>query len=304
VRALITGATGFVGRHLSRRFKDLSVLTRRPDAAAALLRHATAFQWAPESEPAPVAALRGTDAVFHLAGEPVSASRWTPDVKRRIRESRVTATRNLVAGLAALPERPAVLVCASAVGYYGNRGDEPLDEKSSAGTGFLAGVCEEWEREALAAAALGMRVACVRLGIVLAARGGALGRMLPMFRLGLGGRLGRGLQWMPWIHVEDVVELMIHVAESDRVAGPVNAVAPQAVTNSEFTAALAHAVSRPALLPVPEIALRLTLGEVSEVLLASQRVFPGVALASGYRFRHPKLVPALEAIAQADAATP
>ncbi|HEX6240185.1 MAG TPA: TIGR01777 family oxidoreductase, partial [Polyangiales bacterium] len=236
------------------------------------------------------------DVVFHLAGDPVAEGRWTHEKKRRIRDSRVLGTRNLVAGFAALRQRPSVLVSASAVGYYGDRGDETLAESAPAGAGFLPEVCEAWEREALAAEALGVRVVCLRIGIVLARGGGALARMWTPFKLGAGAQLGAGRQWMPWIHADDVVGLMQLASQHAGLQGPMNAVAPAPVTNAEFTAALGYALGRPALLRAPAAALRLAFGEMSEIMLASQRAVPALALRSGYRFQYAELGPALEAI--------
>jgi hypothetical protein len=233
--------------------------------------------------------------VFNLAGEPVAEGRWTAERKRRIRDSRVLGTRNLVAGLAAQESRPRVLVSASAVGYYGDRDDEVLDETSSSGHGFLAEICVEWEREALAAERLGIRVVCVRTGIVLAPGGGALARMLTSFRLGAGGKLGSGRQWMAWIHLDDEVGILIHASQDARIRGAINAVGPRPVTNAEFTRALGHAIHRPAFLPVPMTALRLAFGEMSEILTASQRVLPREAERTGYTFKHPELAGALAA---------
>jgi uncharacterized protein (TIGR01777 family) len=242
----------------------------------------------------PAESLREADVIIHLAGEPV-AQRWTAEAKRRIRESRVVGTRNLVEALAALPRRPEALICASAIGYYGSRGDEILTESSAPGSGFLPEVCVAWEKEAQAAEALGIRVVRVRTGLVLAADGGALQRMLPPFRMGVGGRLGSGRQWMSWIHLEDLTGLFQFAVES-QVRGPLNAVAPHAVTNSDFTRELARALRRPAVFPVPEFALRLLFGEMADVLLASQRVAPAAAEAAGFRFRFPQLAPALEGL--------
>ena len=242
----------------------------------------------------PAESLREADAVIHLAGEPL-AQRWTAEAKRRIRESRVAGTRNLVEALAALPRRPEALICASAIGYYGSRGDEVLTESSAPGSGFLPEVCVAWEREAQAAEAFGMRVVRVRTGLVLDAGGGALVRMLPPFRMGVGGRLGSGRQWMSWIHLEDLAALFQFAVES-QVRGPLNAVAPNPVTNSDFTRELARALRRPAVFPVPGFALRLLFGEMADVLLASQRVAPGAAEAAGFRFRFPQLAPALEGL--------
>ena len=294
MRTLITGATGLVGKHLIGRLEDIVVLSRNADEARRRLGKVEAHTWNPEAGPAPIEAVRGVEVIFNLLGEPVFEGRWTEEKKRRIRDSRVVGTRNLVSAIAASEGRPKVLVSASAVGYYGDRGDEELDERSSAGHDFLAQVCADWEREAMAAEKLGLRVVCVRVGIGLAPHGGALATMLTPFRMGVGGRLGSGRQWMPWVHIKDLVGVMLHASRDDSIRGPINGVAPHPVTNVDFTRALANAVHRPALLPVPRIALRLALGEVSDILLASQRVFPKVAEQSGYVFEHPDLAGALD----------
>jgi hypothetical protein len=297
MRAVVTGATGLVGRALLRRLTPpVAVLTRDDARARRLLGPVDAYRWSPEAGPAPVAALRGADVVFNLAGEPVAEGRWTPERKRRIRDSRVAGTRNLVAALRALDRRPHVLVSASAVGYYGDRGDDGLDEDAPPGRGFLADVCVDWEREAMAATDLGLRVVCVRIGLVLSPGGGALAKMLPAFRFGAGGRLGSGRQWMPWVHVDDIVGLLLHAARVDTLRGPLNGVAPVPVTNADFAAALGRAVRRPALLPAPAFALAVALGEMSGMLLASQRLRPERALASGYAFAHPTLDEALASL--------
>jgi uncharacterized protein len=294
MRALVTGATGLIGRHLLGRLENPVVLTRNPDEARRRLGNIEAHAWNPESSPAPADALRGVDVVFNLAGEPVFEGRWTDEKKRRIRDSRVAGTHNLVSALALLETRPKVLVSASAVGYYGDRGDQELDETSTPGRDFLAQVCVDWEREAMAAEPLGVRVVCVRIGIVLAPGGGALAPMLTPFRMGIGGRLGNGRQWMPWIHINDMAGLLLQASRNDGIHGPMNAVAPRPVINLDFTRALAHAVHRPAMLPVPRMALRLALGEVSGILIASERVLPRVAEHSGYVFEHPDLAGALD----------
>lgn len=294
MRALVTGATGLIGKHLIGKLENPVVLTRNPDEARRRLGSIEAYSWNPESGPAPAEALRGVEAVFNLAGEPVFEGRWTDEKKRRIRDSRVAGTRNLVSAIAPLEIRPKVLVSASAVGYYGDRGDQELDETSTPGGDFLAQVCVDWEREAMVAEQLGIRVVCVRIGIVLAPGGGALATMLTPFRMGIGGRLGNGRQWMPWIHIKDMAGLMLHASRNEAIRGPMNAVAPRPVTNIDFTSALAHAVHRPAMLPMPRIALRLALGEVSDILLASARVLPRVAEHSGYVFEHPDLAGALD----------
>ncbi|MBK6847766.1 MAG: TIGR01777 family protein [Proteobacteria bacterium] len=296
MQALITGGTGLLGRELLAHLRDAVVLSRDPARCSGTRGVGRALRWDPAAEPAPLEGLQGIDVVFNLAGESVAEGRWTEEKKRRIRDSRVMGTRNLVAGLRALGRPPAVFVSASAVGYYGDRGDEELDETSTGGRGFLAEVCAEWEREALAAEALGIRVVCVRIGIVLAQGGGALARMLTPFKLGAGGRLGSGKQWMPWIHLDDVVGVLVHASRTAAVRGAINAVSPHPVTNAEFTRALGHAVHRPAFLPVPKTALRIAFGELSEVLLASQRVLPRVAERTGYTFKHPALDRALVAV--------
>jgi uncharacterized protein (TIGR01777 family) len=228
---------------------------------------------------------------LHLAGEPV-AQRWSAAAKQRIHNSRVIGTRHLVAALASCSPRPLTLVCASAIGYYGSRGDEMLDEDSGPGTDFLADVCVAWEREAAAAEALGMRVTRIRIGLVLDPRGGALKPMLAPFRLGLGGPLGGGRQWMSWIHASDLAEMFRFALE--RPAPPVlNGVAPGAVMNADFTRALATALHRPAFLPVPKLALRMLFGEMADMLLASQHVAPVAAESAGFQFQYPQLAEAL-----------
>lgn len=295
MKTLVTGATGLIGRALVGRLESTVILSRDPEQATSSLPGVEAHPWAPEAEPPPAKALQGVEVVFHLAGAPVAAGRWTAERKRRIRDSRVLGTRNLVAGLAAQASRPRVLVSASAVGYYGDRGDDELDERSAPGRGFLAEVCVEWEREALAAERLGLRVVCVRTGVVLASSGGALAKMLTPFRMGAGGKLGSGRQWMPWIHLDDEVGILLHAMRDARIHGAINAVAPRPVTNAEFTRALAASLHRPAFLPLPKAALCLAFGEMSELLTASQRVLPKEAEGTGYAFRYPELAGGLAA---------
>ncbi|HEV7225776.1 MAG TPA: TIGR01777 family oxidoreductase [Pirellulales bacterium] len=296
MRALITGATGFVGSRLLKQIDEPVVLSRNPESAGKALGGVEAYAWDLMSGPPPAEAFRGVEAVFHLAGEPVAEGRWNADKKRRIMDSRKIGTANLVQGIERLAERPAVLVSASAVGYYGSRGDEILDESAAPASDFLAEVCIEWERAAERATTLGVRVVNPRIGIVLGAGGGALGKMLLPFKLGLGGRLASGKQWMPWIHRDDLVGLFLHAASHHDLRGPMNAVAPNPVTNREFTRTLAGAVHRPAIFPAPGPMLKLLVGEFAEVLLASQRVVPRVAERSSYRFQYPELAGALRAI--------
>ena len=289
----MTGASGFIGRRLLKNFvsagHEVRVLSRH--AGTNLPGGVKLFAWDPLKGPPPEDSLRDTDAVVHLAGEPV-AQRWNEEVKRRIRDSRVIGTRNLVAGMGRMARRPEALVCASAVGYYGSRGDEVLPETAAPSDAWLSKVCVEWEQEAKGAASLGTRVACVRTGLVLDPRGGALGRMLTPFRMGVGGKLGNGKQWMPWIHLADIAALFQFVVETP-VSGALNGAAPYPVTNAEFTRELAKTVRRPAIFPVPLFGLKLLFGEMADVLLDSQRIVPAAAQAAGFRFQYSQLGSAL-----------
>jgi uncharacterized protein (TIGR01777 family) len=238
------------------------------------------------------------DAVVNLAGEPIASGRWTETRKRAIRASRIEGTRVIVRVMREHEPRPAVLVNASATGYYGDRGDEELDETAPAGTDrFTASLCKAWEAEAMAAEPLGVRVVRLRTGVVLAPEGGAMPKMLLPFRAGLGGPIGGGRQWMPWVHVDDVVGIVAAALGDEAWVGPVNVTAPNPVRNAEFTKTLGRVVERPAVLPVPALALRLVLGEMATILLDSQRAVPAAALARGYEFRYPRLAPALETCA-------
>jgi hypothetical protein len=298
MRALVTGATGFIGPRLLELLDRPVVLSRNADRARQELSkyEVEAYSWDPMEGPPPAKAFEGVDTVFHLAGESVAAGRWTARQKRRIRESREVGTRNLVDALRKLDKRPKVFVSASAVGYYGSRGNDVLDETNPPGNDFLSYVCVAWEREAQKAADLGMREVCLRTGIVLGPDGGALKKMITPFKLGLGGPLGNGSQWMSWIHVEDLAALYIHCANKSTLSGPVNGVSPNPVTNREFTKTLAGVLNKPAMLPAPYFALRVALGEFAKVLFDSQRAVPKAAQASEFDFRYPDLAPALEAI--------
>lgn len=302
MKTLITGATGFVGRQLVARLEQPHVLSRDPERARSKLGDVQAFAWPePEKAPPPADAFAGVDTVLHLAGEPVADGRWTKARKQRILASRELGTRNLVQALRELPERPRVLVSASAVGFYGDCGDQLLAEDAAPGDDFLAEVCQAWEREARAAEELGMRVVCLRIGIVLGQGGGALAKMLTPFKMGVGGRLGNGKQYMPWVHVDDVVGLFLHAATNEQLSGPLNT-SPEPVTNLEFTKTLGRVLHRPTIFPVPGFALKLAFGQFGEVLLGSQRTDPGQVLASGYSFEHDKLEQALRAILRPEAA--
>lgn len=295
MKIVITGITGLIGRPLSESLikegHTVTGLSRSPERVSNLA--ADLHKWEPQAEPPPAEALKNADVVVHLAGEPVAARRWSDEQKRRISDSRIISTRNLVAGFRSTSAAPPVFVSGSAVGFYGNRGDEQLDESAPAGRGFLSDVCKQWEAEALAASDLGVRVVVVRTGVVLSKEGGALKKMLPAFKLGAGGRLASGRQWFPWIHIDDIVGIFRHAILSLSMSGPVNGTAPEVVTNSEFTTEISAALGRPAFFPVPEFALRLLMGEMADVLLASQRVTAKAALADGFRFRYPSLKQAL-----------
>jgi uncharacterized protein (TIGR01777 family) len=289
MRVLLTGGTGFVGGALCQALKgaghSVTVVSRDPEHA-----DGAAIGWN-----ALGAAMRDSDALVNLAGEPLASHRWGARQKQLIRDSRVLTTRALVDALAAGAPRPALLVNASAVGYYGAHDDQVLDEDASPGADFLAGVCKEWEQEALRAETLGVRVVRLRLGVVLAAGGGALGRMLPPFRAFLGGPIGSGRQWMSWIHRDDVTGLVIDILANEAYRGAVNATAPQPVSNRDFADLLGRTLARPASLRMPAFALRLLVGAMAELLLTGQRVLPGVATRAGYRWRYPELGSALRA---------
>ena len=271
----MTGAGGLIGSALR------AALEADGDGVVPLPRRPSSAQ------------LEGLDAVVHLAGEPVADKRWSEAQKREIRESRMMGTRALVEALGELDTKPRVLVSGSAIGYYGDRGDELLDEGSAPGDDFLANVCKDWEAEGQRAEALGMRVVRVRTGIVLAREGGALPKLALPFRLFAGGPLGSGRQWMSWIHLDDEVGLIRHALKNEGVRGAVNLVSPNPVPNAAMAREIGRALGRPSLVPTPRFALKLALGERVEVLVASQRVVPRAAQETGYQFRYPELAPAL-----------
>lgn len=287
-RTAITGASGFIGSAVAR------ALEARGETVVRIGRgEGSDARWDPASGTLDDGALDGVGAVVHLAGASI-AQRWTPAWKREIEESRVQGTRLIAERCARLATPPAVLVSGSAIGIYGSRGDEWLDERSTAGDDFLAGVAQAWEEATRPAEEAGIRVVHLRTGIVLHPRGGALRKMLLPFQLGVGGRLGDGRQWMSWISREDLVRAIVHAIETPTIRGAVNAVAPEPVTNRTFTETLARILRRPALIPAPAFALRAALGEMAEgTVLASQRVRPTVLQASGFEFRHPSLASAL-----------
>jgi uncharacterized protein (TIGR01777 family) len=297
MRVAVTGATGTIGRALvaglSERGDEVTALSRDPERASSSLGVAAEGWPAPTREPPPAAALRGRDAVVHLIGETI-AQRWSDDAKREIRDSRVLGTRNLVAALRALPEaeRPAVLVSQSGAGLYGARGDEPIDESAPAGDDFVARMVVDWEAEASAAGELGVRVALTRTGPVLS-EGGALAKMLPFFKLGLGGPVAGGRQYFPWVHLDDVVGAVLFALDNEAVSGPLNVTAPEPATNRDFSRALGRVLDRPAFAPVPALALKALYGEMAMIVTTGQRAVPARLTELGYAFRRPDLEDAL-----------
>lgn len=294
MRIAVTGATGLIGGHvvafLRERGHAVTVLTRDPAKARERLAGVDAVAWSrPESEPAPSGALAGRDAVVHLAGENVG-QRWTREVKRRVLASRELGTRNLVAGMRAADPAPGALVSASGAGFYGFRGDERLPESASAGDDFLARVCVAWEREAMEFEG---RVVTVRTGVALAPSGGALARMLPFFKAGIGGPVAGGRQYVPWIHVSDLAAIYVRAAEDAGWSGPVNGAAPEPVPNRELSKALGRVLRRPAVAPVPKLGVRALYGEMADIVIHGQRAVPERTLALGHEFRHAELEPAL-----------
>ena len=278
MKIAITGATGFIGKRL------IELSTELGNSFVALSRDNYKAE-----------AMEGVDAIVHLAGEPV-AQRWSPEVKDRILRSRVEGTGNLVDAIGKMERKPKVLVCASAIGFYGARRNEVMVETSSPGSGYLPDVCVAWEGAADRAAQLGVRVVKLRIGMVLGRGGGALQTMETPFKLGVGGTLGSGKQWMSWVHLDDIVRLIQFAISTESMAGPVNATAPNPVMNADFTRLYAAALHRPAFFPVPEMALHLLYGEMSQVILSSQRILPAVAERMGFQFRYPDLALALKEI--------
>jgi len=296
MKIVMTGATGLIGRSLCRALTydghEVVGLSRSPEKARGLAV-AEMLRWEPQSGPPPEQALNGVDAVIHLAGEPIAAHRWSDEQKKSIRDSRIISTRNLVNAFRMMDRKPAAFISGSAIGFYGDRKDEKLYEDSAAGHGFMSEVCRAWEAEAEQVRYFGIRVVQVRTGVVLSKEGGALQKMLMPFKLGLGGPIGSGRQWFPWIHIDDIAGIFRHALTTPSMSGPVNAVAPEPVTNAEFTKQLGRALHRPAFLPVPKFGLQALMGEMSDVLLSSHRVIPKAALEAGYEFIYPTLAPAL-----------
>ncbi|HEY9732166.1 MAG TPA: TIGR01777 family oxidoreductase [Drouetiella sp.] len=293
MKVAITGATGMVGSALTKRLKQ------EGDEVVTYIRNASAngttqFTWNPDAGTIDATGLIGCSAVVNLAGENIAAKRWSAEQKEKIRTSRVKGTTLLASSIARMTDRPEVLVSASAIGFYGDRGDETLTENSAPGSGFLAEVCKEWEQSTKAAESAGVRVVRARLGVVLSKDGGALQKMLPIFQMGGGGIIGNGKQYMSWITLDDVVNALVFAIKNKSVSGAVNLVAPNAVRNSEFTDALGHALHRPAVLPLPAFAAKIIMGEMAdELLLSSARVEPLALEGNKFGFEFPNLQGAL-----------
>jgi uncharacterized protein len=299
MKLVITGASGFIGSALADELKNQSHslvrLSRKPEGSRNTSKEQW-LSWEPGKSGSWEQAVDGADGIVHLAGEPIAAKRWTAAQKAKLRSSRVDTARALVRAMEKARIKPRFLIGASAVGYYGSRGDETLTEKSAPGNDFLARLCVEWEGEARKAESLGIRVALVRTGIVLGKGKGALAKMVPPFKMFFGGPLGSGKQWLPWIHIEDEVGLIRFLIENESARGPFNATAPNPVTMGEFARALGKTLKRPSWAPVPAFALTLLLGEMAEMLLGGQRALPAAAEGSGFRFKYRNVEHALSSL--------
>ena len=295
-RLLITGGSGFIGSRLVPvlldQGHDITVLTRNPDKTALHFNHAvTTIDKLNDAEP--------FDVVINLAGQGITDKRWTPGIKKQLRESRIITTQKLLSYLQAAKKKPECLISGSAIGYYGNQGEKPVDEQMSGDSSFSSKLCFDWEHEAQQAEVLGIRTCYLRTGIVLGKKGGALAKMLPAFKLGLGGPMGNGKQWMSWIHIDDLTGIILHAINHKDIKGAINGTAPNPVTNKEFTSTLASVLKRPAFLPMPAFVLKLMLGQMAEeLLLSGQRVIPKKILDAGYEFQYAELENALSEVVQ------
>ena len=301
MKVVVTGATGFIGKELIKRLNEMgheiAVLTRNPDSARFRVPvHCEVITWDPCRNHLPSTALKGVDAVINLAGENIADGRWSPERKRELIQSRELSARRLVNAISYMDKKPKTLVSVSAIGFYGNRGDALLNETDSKGHGFLSDVCKVWEEEILKAKELRVRTVAYRLGMVLGHDGGALNKILPPFKLGLGGKLGSGSQWMSWIHINDLVNMLVHAIENPSIDGIYNAVSPNPVRNKEFTKTLGNVLNRPTIFPVPKFVLKIALGELSELLLGSQRVAAKKISDTGFKFNYPHIKEALQEV--------
>ncbi len=301
MRTLITGATGFVGKYviqaLRKKGHEISILTRNPKSTNKIVNFpCNIYKWDPEKDFIPKQAFNNVGAIIHLAGENIAGGRWTKSKKEKIKRSRVLITKNLMKQVITLKQKPKVIVSASAIGFYGDNGDSFIDESSPPGIGFLSKLCQSWEKATLPLAQHEIRTVALRIGMVLGHGGGAIKRILPPFRFALGGRLGTGTQWMSWIHVEDLANLFVYSIENTNLNGIYNAVSLSPVTNSDFTKTLSRVINQPADLPVPALALKLIFGEMSQILLNSQRVSNKKIMQTGFRYKYNELEIALEEI--------
>ncbi len=301
MKILVTGGTGFVGRLLVRKLiennHEVVLLTRNPEVTKnGLPLPIQLFKWDPQTSIPPKEAYKGVEGIVHLAGESIAAKRWTDKQKKIILNSRVLSTRNLLKGIIDAGEKPKVIISASAIGIYGDRGNESLSEISPQGIGFLADVCRAWERESQYPGLESVRKVNLRIGIVLGKEGGALQKLLPIFRLGAGGPIGNGKQWMSWIHREDLVELILYSLIHDNVSGAVNAVAPNPITNALFSTTLGKALHRPSFITTPSLALKIAMGEMAELVLSGQKVEAKKVCDFGFIFKYPKIKEALDEI--------